>query len=172
MNHCFKKKPHCVKSVEKRSIFWSVFSRIRTKNGEILRNSSYSVRMRKNTDQNKLRIWTLFTQCLRNEWLQSYNLNIISLQQFFIKFRSSHRRCSMKKGVLKNFVKFKGKYLYLFALKIGSDTGVFLWILWNFWEYLSYRTPPGDCFCQLYLPKQTLENWYNFCTPKGTETSE
>ena len=33
-------------------LFWSVFSRIRTEYGEILRISSYSVRMRENTDQN------------------------------------------------------------------------------------------------------------------------
>ena len=32
-------------------IFWSAFSRIRTEYGEILRISSYSVRMRENTDQ-------------------------------------------------------------------------------------------------------------------------
>ena len=36
--------------------FWSVFSRIRTEYGEII------VQMRENTDQKKLRIWTLFTQ--------------------------------------------------------------------------------------------------------------
>ena len=29
----------------------------------------------------------------------------------FSKFRSSHRRCSVKKGVLRNFVKLTGKYL-------------------------------------------------------------
>ena len=39
-----------------RSFFWSVFSCIWTKYGEM--------RMRENTDQKKLRIWTLFTQCL------------------------------------------------------------------------------------------------------------
>ena len=33
-------------------LFWSVFSRIRTEYGEILRMSPYSVRMRENTDQN------------------------------------------------------------------------------------------------------------------------
>ena len=33
-------------------LFWSVFSRIRTENGEILRISPYSVRIRENTDQN------------------------------------------------------------------------------------------------------------------------
>ena len=52
------------KSVQIRSFFWSVFSRIWTEYGEILRISPYSVRMRENTVQKKLRIWTLFTQCL------------------------------------------------------------------------------------------------------------
>ena len=55
---------HCVKSAQIRSSFWSVFSRIRTEYGEILRISPYSVRMRENTDQKKLRIWTLFTQSI------------------------------------------------------------------------------------------------------------
>ena len=55
--------PHCVKIVQIRSFFWSVFSRIRTEYGEILHISLYPVRMRENTDQKKLRIWTIFTQC-------------------------------------------------------------------------------------------------------------
>ena len=55
---------HCVKSVQIRNFFWSVFSCIWTEYGEILHISPYSVRMRENTDQKKLRIWTLFTQCL------------------------------------------------------------------------------------------------------------
>ena len=54
---------HCVKSVQIRSFFWSIFSRILTEYGEIFRISLYSVRMRENTDQKKLRIWTLSTQC-------------------------------------------------------------------------------------------------------------
>ena len=29
------------------------------------------------------------------------------------KTRSSHQRCSMKKGVLRNFTKFTGKHLFL-----------------------------------------------------------
>ena len=33
-------------------LFWSVFSRIRTEFGEILRISPYSVQMRENADQN------------------------------------------------------------------------------------------------------------------------
>ena len=52
--------------------------------------------------------------------------------------RSSHRRCSIKKGILRNFAKFIGKHCvkvsYLIKLqpsacfikKRGSGTGVFL----------------------------------------------
>ena len=53
---------HCVKCVQIRSFLWSVFSRIRTEYEEILRISPYSVPMWENTDQEKLRIWTHFTQ--------------------------------------------------------------------------------------------------------------
>ena len=42
---------HCVKSVQIRNFFWSVFSCIRTEYG-----------MRENTDQKKLRTWTHLTQ--------------------------------------------------------------------------------------------------------------
>ena len=54
---------HFMKSVQIRSFFWSVFSRIWTEYGEILGISPYLVRMRENTDQKKLRTWTHFTQC-------------------------------------------------------------------------------------------------------------
>ena len=42
--------------------FWCLFSRTRTEYGEILRISPYSVQMRENTDQKKLRVWKHFTQ--------------------------------------------------------------------------------------------------------------
>ena len=54
---------HYVKSAQIQSFFWSVSCRIRTEYGEIRRISPYSLRMRENTDQEKLRIWTLLTQC-------------------------------------------------------------------------------------------------------------
>ena len=44
---------HCVKSVQIRSFFWSLFSRIWTEYGEIRSVSQYSVRMRDDTDQKK-----------------------------------------------------------------------------------------------------------------------
>ena len=53
---------HCVKSVQIRSLFWSVFPCIRTEYEDLRSKSPYSVQMRENTDQKKLRIWTLFTQ--------------------------------------------------------------------------------------------------------------
>ena len=53
---------HCVKSVQIRSFFFSVFSRIRTEYWEILHISPCSVRMWENKDQKRLCIWTLFTQ--------------------------------------------------------------------------------------------------------------
>ena len=53
---------HCAKNVQIRSFFQSVFSRIWTEYGDLRYKSPYSVQMRKNTDQTKLRIWILFTQ--------------------------------------------------------------------------------------------------------------
>ena len=50
---------HCLKSVQIRSFIWSI--PIRTEYGEIRSISPYSIRMRENTGQKKLRTWTLFT---------------------------------------------------------------------------------------------------------------
>ena len=48
----------CVKSVQIRSFFCSVFSCIWTEYGDLLRKSPYSVQVQENTEQKKLRIWT------------------------------------------------------------------------------------------------------------------
>ena len=66
---------HCVKSVQIHSFLWSVFSCIRAEYGDLRSKSPYSVRIQslysvriqslysiriqENTDQKKLRIWTL-----------------------------------------------------------------------------------------------------------------
>ena len=44
---------HCVKSVQIRSFFWSVFFHIRTEYREIRIISPYPVQMRENADQKK-----------------------------------------------------------------------------------------------------------------------
>ena len=59
-----QKQNPCVKTVQKRSFFWSVFSCIRTE-------SPYSVRIQENMYQKKLRIWTFFTQCTHFQGLLS-----------------------------------------------------------------------------------------------------
>ena len=62
-------------------------------------------------------------------------------------FRSSHRRYSVRKGVLRNFAKFTGKHLCqsLFLNKVAG--------------HLFYRTPPGDClwFLNRYSPVGRIE---------------
>ena len=53
-----------------------------------------------------------------------------------------------EKGVLRNFAKFRGKYLCLrpaTLLKKTLETGVFLWILWNFEEHLFLQSTSGGC---------------------------
>ena len=74
-------------------------------------------------------------------------------------FRSSHRRYSVKKGVLKNFANFKGKHLCwsLFLIKLQAwrlptllqrsfSTDVFLLNLRNFKEQLFWRASANGCF--------------------------
>ena len=63
----------CVKSVQIQSFFLPVFSCIRTEYEDLRSNSPYSVRIQENTDQKKLRIWTLFTQCTPKD-LVTYSL--------------------------------------------------------------------------------------------------
>ena len=77
---------------------------------------------------------------------------------------------SIKKGVLKNYVKFTGKHLYqvlffnknffktffkglqFYFKKASTGTGAFLRTLRNFQEHLFDKIPPGDC-CSRYLLK-------------------
>ena len=53
-----------------------------------------------------------------------------------LRDRSSHRRCSVRKGVLRNFAKFTGKHLCQ-SLFFDKVAGL---------RYLFYRTLLGDCF--------------------------
>ena len=50
-----------------------------------------------------------------------------------IAIRSSHQRCSLTKGVLKNFAKFRGKHLcqVLFFIKVASPTTLLKKRLWH-----------------------------------------
>ena len=69
-----KNKEHCVKSVQIRSFFWSVFSCIWT---------GYPVRIQGNTDQKKLRIWTLFTQRKYHQQNASHQILVLAVNHWF-----------------------------------------------------------------------------------------
>ena len=60
---------------------------------------------------------------------------------FYSQFRRSHNQISFNIGVLKDFATRKHMCCrILLTSKKDSSTGVFLWILWNFYEKLFYRT--------------------------------
>ena len=62
---------HYKKLDQMMSFFWSIFSRIRTEYIVLLSKSPYSLRIRENTDQEKILIWELFTQY----WISIFNPN-------------------------------------------------------------------------------------------------
>ena len=95
--------------------------------------------------------------------------------------QNSHRRCSIKKTVLKNFAIFTRKHLRwsLFSLKLqafrpvtlllkrDSNSVDFLWILRNFLEHLFWKTSVNGFFLKLgktppFL-KLLAENWEVSC---------
>ena len=97
---------------EKWSFIRCVFSHIRTEYGEMRSISPYSVGMRENTGQKKLRIWTLFTQ-----WIKLHdNLLFYEIPRFCRYAFNVHG--------------FKGKVWgkYIFIIKIKDKC--FLW--WTF----------------------------------------
>ena len=88
-------------------------------------------------------------------------------------FRSSHRRCSVEKGVLVELSQNSQentcarvsslKKLQAWGLYYKKDTGtvVFLWILQNFKEHLFYRTSPNDCFWYLHNKQLHQARFFN-----------
>ena len=96
----------CVKSFQIRSFFWFICSHIRTEYKDLPRKVSYSVWIWENTDQKKLRIWTLFTQWEHsNITNQTYYTDILSYHgKSFSKFMS--RRATRRgEPFLKNLKK-------------------------------------------------------------------
>ena len=75
----------------------------------------------------------------------------IMMFDWFIWYRSSHQKCSVKIAALRNLAKFTGKHLC---------ESVFCQIFKNTYFY---RTPPSDCFCLIFhfVDLQTI-NWFIF----------
>ena len=99
--------------------------------------------------------------------------------------RNNHKKCSSKKGILKNVAKFTRKHLLqnLFLIKIQAwplqlGTCAFLWILWNLKEHHFYRTPPRNStrrvtwsykfnsFCPFFIVKM-IKPWVCFPYKNG-----
>ena len=90
------------------------------------------------------------TGSLKNTFPQTLVITTVVLSMY----RSSHRKCSMKKGVFKNFTKFTGKRLcqsLFFNKVVGLRSSTLKKRLWhkcfpvNFVNSF-HRTPLGDCF--------------------------
>ena len=93
---------------------------------------------------------------------------ILSSHESIATIRSSHPRCFIKEGVLKNFTQFTGKYLCwsLFSNDVADMRFATLFkkrlqhFPVNFVKFLRnrfYKTPPGDCFQTLPWTEAAVE---------------
>ena len=72
---------------------------------------------------------------------------------FCKKLKSSHRRCSVRKGVLRNFSKFTGKHLCqsLFLIKLQTQHSYFAVNFAKFLRTHFHRITLDDCFEKFHL---------------------
>ena len=116
---------------------------------------------------------------LKLKTLEKLSFSLLHFETFFhwntsanLTNRSSHRRYSIKNGVLKNFAKFAGKYLYKspflntvarwrlqLYLKRDSDTGVFLRILIIFKKNVLQNTSRWLIWAILLSEPKTKIRW-------------
>ena len=73
--------------------------------------------------------------------------------------RSSHQRCSVRKGVLRNFAKFTGKHLCL-SLFFNKVAGSKLTVKTPVRRHFFCRTYLSDCFSN----DQNFVSWMSFLT--------
>ena len=88
-------------------------------------------------------IFAKFFRVIFNPQLSEALVRKCSVKRLFLTVsqKSQENTCVNVPFLIK--LKASGLQLYL---KIDSDTGVFLWILWNLLEQLFYRTPVNDFF--------------------------
>ena len=85
-----------MKSVQMQSFFWSVFSRIWTKYGEIRSISPYSVRIRENSDQKK------------TPYLDTFHAVCVEIEQLRVNWPEAVSKGALRKKV---FLRETGKHL-------------------------------------------------------------
>ena len=73
------------------------------------------------------------------------------------KFRSSHQRCSVKKGILKNFANFTGKHFCrcLFLITVRHPQHLAWWCDWSFFRGVIHEKAIGVM----------VWKWYMTCRP-------
>ena len=144
-----------MKSVQIWKFFLSVFSCMQTEYGDLQSKSPYSVRIQENTDQKKLRIWTLFTECifllkrcffLSSEYLKiwfrvhrlsicllTYTSDIWYLRQLVtFLFLRIYIRSDIFAVRLFSFISIVCSFLTMFFLEVGGALCVFQY----FFKYL------------------------------------
>ena len=135
---------HCVKSIQIRSFFWSVFFRIWTEYGDLYRKSPYSVQIRENTDWKKLRIWTFFAQCVV---IKRRIKNPVKYLELFAKIINSFRSLTIITKSLSLALREKCPNTEFFLVRI------FLYLDWirRFTEKISVFSPNTG----KYVPEKT-----------------
>ena len=109
-----------------------------------------------------MRQWNIICDKFRQIWLPIFWIVLMTFisSNLLQLTRSSHWRCSLRKGVLRKFTKFTGKHLCqnLFFYKVTDLPATLLkkrlWhrcFLRNFYEHLFYRAHLGDCFWLTYI---------------------
>ena len=107
---------------------------------------------------------------LKNRYRKStLRHNIGRFFKFFSQsgsYRSSHGRCSVKKGVPRNFAKFTGKHLCqsLFLNRVAGDMPATLFkkILWHRCFYVNFAKFLGTPFLQNTSGRLLLKLYFSF----------
>ena len=126
-------------SVQMRSI-WTEYREIR-------RISPYSVRIRENTYQKKLRIWTLFTQWLRMLYTFFFALNTYIILLTFIQFI-----------LIQFIIKQNSNKVIEVNVCLVWQLSIHFWLLGRWWTYVVYKMYVGgweDLF------KKFFDKWEN-----------
>ena len=95
------------------------------------------------------------------KWGYKFRKHALSDSNSFCS-RSSHRRCSMKRGVLKNFAKLTGKHLMPGTI-LKKRHRCFLSVLQNVYENL-YKTTPTTASAAVSIPSLFGMFMYKECT--------
>ena len=111
-------------SVQIRSI-WTEYREIR-------RISPYSVRIRENTYQKKLRIWTLFTQWLRMLYTFFFALNTYIILLTFIQFI-----------LIQFIIKQNSNKVIEVNVCLVWQLSIHFWLLGRWWTYVVYKMYVG-----------------------------